>query len=81
MISLKIIFIKLFHFNEILNLNHIIWKNSFNSNLYLMCLRWLVGVVVTKEKILEAKQIFNDHFGADIYNEEVWMHICEVMKY
>ncbi|XP_036357641.1 nicotinamide phosphoribosyltransferase-like [Octopus sinensis] len=39
--------------------------------------RWLVGPVVTKEKIQEAKEIYNLHFGQDLFNEEGWNYILE----
>nr|CDP98329.1 Bm10484 [Brugia malayi] len=41
--------------------------------------RWLVGPVVTREMIDEAKQFYKSHFGGlDIFNEEGWNHIAEV---
>ncbi|XP_072027111.1 nicotinamide phosphoribosyltransferase-like [Amphiura filiformis] len=39
--------------------------------------RWLVGQVVTKEKIQEAKEFYKVHFGYDVFNEQGWMHIVE----
>ncbi|KAK2168323.1 hypothetical protein LSH36_18g10059 [Paralvinella palmiformis] len=39
--------------------------------------RWLVGPVVTAEKIAEAKEIFHQHFGADYFNEAGWKYILE----
>ncbi|XP_055882778.1 nicotinamide phosphoribosyltransferase-like [Biomphalaria glabrata] len=42
--------------------------------------RWLVGPVVTKEKIKEAKDIYHLHFGQDVFNEEGWNYIVEVHK-
>ncbi|CAG5131032.1 unnamed protein product [Candidula unifasciata] len=39
--------------------------------------RWLVGPVVTKEKIQEAKEIFKLHFGQDLFNEKGWNYILE----
>ncbi|XP_036358017.1 nicotinamide phosphoribosyltransferase isoform X2 [Octopus sinensis] len=39
--------------------------------------RWLCGQVVTKEKIAEAKEICQLHFGQDIFNEEGWNYILE----
>lgn len=39
----------------------------------------LVGRVVTAEKIAEAKEIFEKHFGnPDLFNESGWRHILEV---
>ena len=40
--------------------------------------RWLVGPVVTKDKIQEAKELLELHFGQDIFNEEGWNYILEV---
>ncbi|VDO39774.1 unnamed protein product [Onchocerca flexuosa] len=43
--------------------------------------RWLVGPVVTKAMIEQAKQFYKSHFGGlDIFNEEGWNHIAEVHK-
>ena len=43
--------------------------------------KWLTGQVVTKEKILEAKEFFADHLRSeDIFNEEGWNYILEVRK-
>ncbi|CAH1785042.1 unnamed protein product [Owenia fusiformis] len=39
--------------------------------------RWLCGPVVTKEKIAEAKEVYNLHFGQDVFNEEGWNYILE----
>ena len=40
--------------------------------------RYLVGPVVTAEKILEAKEIYKAHFGGvDHFNEEGWNYILE----
>jgi nicotinamide phosphoribosyltransferase len=39
----------------------------------------LLGVVVTEEKIEEAKELFQDHFGdSNLLNEKGWRHILEV---
>ncbi|XP_064605441.1 nicotinamide phosphoribosyltransferase-like [Liolophura sinensis] len=37
--------------------------------------RWLVGPVVTREKIDEAVAIYKEHFGRDLFNEEGWNYI------
>lgn len=42
--------------------------------------RWLVGVVVTDEKIEEAKEVYKAHFGYDYFNESGWKHIVKVHK-
>lgn len=40
--------------------------------------RWLVGQVVTEEKINEAKEIYKLHFGTDLFNEAGWRYILQV---
>lgn len=40
--------------------------------------RWLVGPVVTREKIDEAVAIYREHFGRDLFNEEGWNYILNV---
>lgn len=41
--------------------------------------RWLVGPVITKEKIAEAKEITQKHFaGQNFFNEEGFNYIVEV---
>ncbi|VDM95346.1 unnamed protein product [Thelazia callipaeda] len=43
--------------------------------------RWLVGPVVTKAMIEQAKHFYKSHFGGlDIFNEDGWNHIVEVHK-
>lgn len=39
--------------------------------------KWLVGKVVTEEKIQVAKSTFKEHFGQDFFNEEGWRYILE----
>ncbi|CAI4227817.1 unnamed protein product [Auanema sp. JU1783] len=40
--------------------------------------RWLVGPVVNKAMVLQAKHFYKVHFGnMDVFNEEGWMHIVE----
>ncbi|XP_071082856.1 nicotinamide phosphoribosyltransferase-like [Haliotis cracherodii] len=39
--------------------------------------RWLVGPVITREKIQEAKELYNLHFGRDNFNEDGWNYILE----
>ena len=38
----------------------------------------MVGKVITKEKIKEAKEIYKLHFGQDLFNEEGWNYVAEV---
>ena len=40
--------------------------------------RWLIGQVVTREKIAEAKEVYGKHFGKDVFNEEGWLYVLEV---
>ena len=42
--------------------------------------RWLVGKIVTAEKVQEAKEVYQAHFGQDLFNEEGWMYIVEVRR-
>ncbi|OAF66544.1 Pre-B cell-enhancing factor [Intoshia linei] len=42
--------------------------------------KWLIGSVVTMEKIKEAKEICKDHFGSDVFNEDGWKYIVEFHK-
>jgi nicotinamide phosphoribosyltransferase len=37
----------------------------------------LVGQVVTKEKLEQAALFWNEHFGNDILDKEMWTHIIE----
>lgn len=40
--------------------------------------RFLIGAVVTKEKIEEAKALYEEHFGRDVFNEDGWNYILTV---
>ena len=42
-----------------------------------LLLKHMTGVVVTKERIEEAKTLCEKHFGQDIFNYDGWMHILE----
>ena len=43
--------------------------------------RWLVGTVITEQKIEEAKQVYKAHFGGnDFFNEAGWKYIVEVLQ-
>ncbi|KER33807.1 hypothetical protein T265_00471 [Opisthorchis viverrini] len=42
--------------------------------------RALVGSVVSHQKIDEAKKLFADHFGREIFNEAGWRHIADHHK-
>lgn len=38
----------------------------------------LLGKVVTKEKIQEAKEMYREHFQDNVFNEKGWNYILEV---
>ena len=40
--------------------------------------KYLVGKVVTREKIQEAKELYDLHFGQKLFHEEGWNYILEV---
>lgn len=40
--------------------------------------QYLSGVVVTKEKIDEAEELFDEHFGGHVFNREGWEYILNV---
>jgi nicotinamide phosphoribosyltransferase len=42
--------------------------------------KYLVGQVITKEKIAEAKDVIDKHMGTGIFNEEGWNYILEHHK-
>lgn len=39
--------------------------------------KWLVGKVVSEEKIQEAKELYKLHFASDIFNEDGWRYILK----
>ena len=39
--------------------------------------RYLTGKVVTEEKIAEAKEVFQKHFGQELFNEDGWRYILK----
>ncbi|XP_076469668.1 nicotinamide phosphoribosyltransferase-like [Babylonia areolata] len=39
--------------------------------------RFLTGPIITKEKIQEAKELYEAHFHKDVFNEEGWTYILE----
>ncbi|XP_078596651.1 nicotinamide phosphoribosyltransferase-like [Branchiostoma floridae x Branchiostoma japonicum] len=53
------------------------FKETVFFGLQYLIKRWLVGQVVTREKIAEAKDIYKKHFGQDVFNEEGWNYIVE----
>lgn len=38
---------------------------------------YLEGKVVTADKIIQSKRMFQDHFGKDLFNESGWYHILD----
>ena len=55
------------------------FKDTVFFGLQYLIKRWLVGPVVTKEKIAEAKEIYGLHFNnKDLFHEEGWNYILEV---
>uniref|UniRef100_A0A0B6ZJ93 Nicotinamide phosphoribosyltransferase n=1 Tax=Arion vulgaris TaxID=1028688 RepID=A0A0B6ZJ93_9EUPU len=53
------------------------FPNTVFFGLQYILKRWLVGPVVTKEKIQEAKEVYKAHFGQDYFNESGWNYILE----
>ncbi|XP_077985924.1 nicotinamide phosphoribosyltransferase-like [Glandiceps talaboti] len=39
--------------------------------------KWLVGQVITAEKIQEAKELYKLHFSKEVFNEEGWKYILK----
>ncbi|CAH8493458.1 unnamed protein product [Heterobilharzia americana] len=56
------------------------FPNAVFFGLQYIIKRNLVGQVVTHEKIDEAKSIFLNHFGRDIFNEKGWRYIADHHK-
>lgn len=53
------------------------FKNVVFFGLQYIIKRYLTGQVVTAEKIAEASEILNLHFGRDIFNRKGWEYILE----
>jgi nicotinamide phosphoribosyltransferase len=52
------------------------WQNVVFFGLQYYCKRYLCGQVITKEKIDEAEEICNAHFGrSGLFNRAMWEHI------
>ena len=49
------------------------FRNKCKQDVYI-----LLGKVVTKEKIQEAKDTYKEHFQDDVFNEKGWNYILEV---
>lgn len=54
------------------------FENTLFFGLQYLLKRWLVGPVITAEKVLEAKEFFRLHFNQELFNELGWMHVVEV---
>jgi len=54
-----------------------VFKDVVFFGLQYLLKQWLVGPVVTEERIAEAKAYYAQHFGADVFNEAGWRHILE----
>lgn len=39
--------------------------------------KWMCGKVVSEEKIQQAKKLYKDHFGRELFNEDGWRYILE----
>eukprot|EP00039_Didymoeca_costata_P032109 m.36846 g.36846 ORF g.36846 m.36846 type:complete len:549 (+) comp9192_c0_seq2:113-1759(+) len=53
------------------------FKESCFFGLQYIIKNWLSGVVVTEEKIVEAKDYLDKHFGPGVFNEAGWRYILE----
>eukprot|EP00729_Bicosta_minor_P003355 gene3355-28130_t len=54
-----------------------VFKDVCFFGLQYLMKRWLVGAIVTKERIAEAKEYYAKHFGSEVFNEAGWTHILE----
>ena len=46
------------------------WSLGYQFRVPCLLQKWLCGIVVTEEKIKEAKEIFDAHLGPGCFNEE-----------
>lgn len=46
---------------------------------FVITFSWLVGKVVTNAKIQEAKNVYQEHFQEDVFNDKGWNYILEVL--
>jgi len=53
------------------------WDSVCFFGLQYFVKRYLLGQVVTKEKIDEAEEIYKDHFGSDLFYREGWEYILK----
>jgi nicotinamide phosphoribosyltransferase len=51
------------------------WKKPVFFGLQYLLKEWFTGVVLTKEKIAEAKEVYKAHFGEEIFNEAGWLRV------
>ena len=43
----------------------------------LLLQKWLVGKVVSEEKIAQAKEVYDSHLAPGLFNEEGWRYILQ----
>jgi nicotinamide phosphoribosyltransferase len=53
------------------------FDNTMFYGLQYFIKKYLVGKVVTEEKIQQAKKVWNAHLGDGMFNEEGWRYILE----
>lgn len=53
------------------------FDNTMFYGLQYFIKNYLVGKVVTEEKIQQAKKVWNDHLGEGMFNEDGWRYILE----
>ena len=54
-----------------------VFKDVVFFGLQYLMKTWLIGEVVTTERIAEAKEYYGKHFGADLFDEAGWTYILE----
>uniref|UniRef100_A0A7N4V3Y8 Nicotinamide phosphoribosyltransferase n=1 Tax=Sarcophilus harrisii TaxID=9305 RepID=A0A7N4V3Y8_SARHA len=62
------------------NTRNQIWVENEETVFYglqYILLKYLKGKVVTKEKILEAEEVYREHFQVDVFNKKGWTYILE----
>lgn len=53
------------------------FDNTLFSGLQIILKKYLVGQVVTEQKIQSAKKLWDAHIGPGVFNEKGWRHILE----
>jgi nicotinamide phosphoribosyltransferase len=54
-----------------------VFKDVVFFGLQYLLKQWMLGPVVTEERIAEAKEYYDKHFGSEVFNEAGWRHILE----